>query len=1196
MTSGNFVHLHVHTEYSLLDGAAPISKLVEAAAKMKMPAIAITDHGSMYGTIQFYNKCKSMGIKPIIGCELYITEDRHSRTVITDRDKSPSHLVLLAKNNEGYKNLSRLSSIGFIEGYYYKPRIDLEVLEKYSEGLICLSACISGPIPRLLLDNNYEGALAYAKTLKNIFKDDFYIELQDHGMIEEKQVNKLLVNIASEIDIKCVATNDLHYIYKDDAEMHDVLLCIQTGNFIDDENRMRFPNNEFYLKSHEEMAKIFDWCPEAITNTLEIANKCDVNFTFKQYQIPEFECPDGMLSPDYLRKITFEGLKKRYGDNLTNEHIERAENELKIIIDLGFADYYLIVADFIQWAKNNDIPVGPGRGSGVGSIVAYCTGITNVDPIKYHLIFERFLNEDRVSMPDFDVDFCFNRRDEVIDYTAQKYGLDHISRIITFNTMQKKGAIQDVGRTYRVPAQEVMALTKKIPSFGADEKNIKINDLLNTSHMNAVPELINLYNLDPNYKKILNIAMKIEGMSRNSSIHAAGVVIYKNPALDTIPLALSKDKVITTQYNMKEVENLGLLKMDFLALMTLTDIKTAHDLVQERTGIDIDFDELGYDDPDVYEMIGRGETDAIFQLESAGMKDFMTELKPQNLEDLIAGISIYRPGPMDNKDLFLKNRKNPEGIKYKHPMLESILKVTSGVMIYQEQAMMVARKLAQYTLTQADFLRAIFSKKLSNEIPRQQQMFVFGSRYENGDLILDKRGQPEALGCVANGISEEIAKDIFSDLAKFASYAFNKSHAAAYAVLSYMTAYYKHHYPVEFMAAVVNNRMEKPDDIKKYMAVLKNMKIKVLPPDINKSSTNYTTEGNSIRYGLGCIKNVGKEAISKYVIDERKKNGPFKSFYDFMSRVDSKFRTKTTIESMIWAGVFDCFPQNRATLISNYKLLETHIIADEKQRESGQINMFAALDLNTSDIFEYAFVPEYNNKVKLAYEKDMLKMYISGHPLSEFEDQFSYYTFNTSMIGLDDTEEIEEESELDDVTKTKSNNAVTIKDNATVTLGGIITSVDKRRTRDGKIMAILELEDFYDSIKVIVFPRQFSSFQDILKEDNIIEVTGSLQLNDGPPSIRASSINSIQATTQNGNKKALFFFIDDKTMHKYEQIINLLKREPGPYNVYAQYIKTLYSTEISVKNLENAARIVTGILGPMNVKIVDDIPDQNIEK
>ncbi len=1197
MTKANFIHLHVHTEYSVLDGAAPISRLVETAANMRMPAIAMTDHGSMYGTVKFYKKCKEKNINPIIGCEVYITDNRFSREIETKWDKSPSHLILLAKNNVGYKNLSRLSSLGFSEGFFYKPRIDLEILRKYSEGLICLSACISGTIPRLLLSGDHKGAKSYAQELKDIFGDDFYIELQDHGMIEEKQANKLLFQLAKELDIKCVATNDMHYIDKEDAEMHDVLLCIQTGTTIDDPDRMRFPNSEFYMKTPEEMQKLFSWYPEAITNTLEIAEKCNVTLTFRDYQIPEYECPDGMSAPDYLTKLTMEGLKRRYGENITEEHYERANYELSTIISLGFADYYLIVWDFIFWAKKQDIPVGPGRGSGVGSIVAYAIGITNVDPIKYNLLFERFLNKDRVSMPDFDVDFCFDRRDEVVNYTRGKYGEDHTSQIITFGTMQKKAAILDVGRVYKIPYEERAKITKEIPSFGADEKKVKINDILNPTSDFAQHELINQYKTNETYRKILDIAMKIEGMPRNTSVHPAGVVIYKYPALDTIPLALSKDKNITTQFEMGEVEQLGLLKMDFLALMTLTDIKRAHDLVLKRTGNDINFDELGYDDPNVYEMIGRGDTDAVFQLEGGGMKSFMADFKPKNLEDIIAGISIYRPGPMDNKDLFLANRANPDTIKYKHPSLASILDVTSGIMVYQEQAMMVARKLAGYTMTQADNLRAIFSKKKIDQIPQEKAKFIYGLRDANGNYILDAEGNPVVKGCLANGISEKIAEDIFDEMAKFAHYAFNKSHAAAYAVLSYITAYYKYHYPVEFMAAVVNNRMDKPNDIKKYMAVLKNMQIKVLPPDINKSYTNFTTEGSNIRYGLGCIKNVGKVAVEEFVISERTKNGPFTSFYDFISRVDSKFLNKKFLESLIFAGAFDCFEQNRATLMSNYKLLLDRIMEDKKSRESGQVSMFTMLGLNTEDSFEYLYQDEYNTKYKLSKEKEMLKMYLTGHPLAELEERFLAYSFNTSMVpkptegeeennetnyGNDGEEEIQVETAVSGVPE----------ENAIVTFGGIITSVNKRQTKSRQNMAVVEIEDYYDQIEVLFFARAYEKSKELLEEDNIIEITGKFSMKDGEPKVYAQSARPIIYESKSAGKtktnilnQAICFLLTEETQDKFDQIEKLLSRIPGSYPVYVQFNTLLYKTDIGVDDLEQAKTIISNVLGPHNVTI-----------
>lgn len=1195
MPDTNFIHLHVHTEYSLLDGAAPVSRLVETAAQLNMPAIAMTDHGNMYATIKFYNACLGNKIKPIIGCECYMVEDRFNKTIENQAEKSANHLILLAKNNDGFHNLSRLNSIGFIEGMYYgKPRIDWNILKKYSGGLICLSACIAGGIPRLLLLGDYEGAKEYALKLKSLFDDgDFYIELQNHDLEEEKRVNPLLVQIAREIGVKCVATNDVHYIEENDAEMHDALLCIQTGSYIDDINRMHFPNKEFYLKNKDQMAKLFSWCPQAIETPNEIAEKCNVTFEFNQYQLPNFSCPDGLTPAEYLKKLTFEGLAVKCGKEIPLEYIERANTELQTIIEMGFAEYYLIVWDFIFWAKSQDIPVGPGRGSGVGSLVAYSIGITAVDPIKHNLFFERFLNKSRLSMPDFDIDLCYNRRGEVIEYVKRKYGEDHISQIVTFNTMQKKGAIKDVARVYRLPFQDVSKITKEIPFFGPKDKEIHIQDLLNPLSTCNVPTLIDLYKNNDSYKKILDIAMKVEGMPKNSSIHAAGVVIYKNKAIDTIPLAKNNEE-ITTQFDNGEVEKLGLLKMDFLALMTLTDIKMAHDSVKRSTGMDVDFNKIGYDDLEVYNMIGQGSTDAVFQLEGGGMKSFMTSFKPQNIEDITAGISIYRPGPMKNKGVFLENRRNPSAIVYKHPDLEPILNLTSGIMIYQEQAMTISRKLAGYSAIQADNLRAIFSKKKLDKLPKEEQMFIHGKRDKNNNLILNDSGLSETPGCINNNISEEIAKKIWDEMKDFGEYAFNKSHAAAYAVLSYQTAYYKYYYPVDYMAAVVNNRIDKPDDIKKYMQVLKSMNIKVLSPDVNKSSSFFTPENGAIRYGLGCIKNVGMKATEDYLITERSKNGPFKSLYDFVKRVDSRFVNKSSLESLILGGAFDSFKESRATLMANYENIIANVTSEKKSLESGQQDMFSILGDNLETTFKYKKVKEYDKQFKLTKEKEMLKIYISDHPLSGLEKEFEQFNFNTSMIQSSSQDSEPEVTTEDEETSAVQESPLT--DNMNITTGGIISSFQKKRTKDGKEIGILKVEDLYDTIEVIIYDRQLQACKDFLAEEKIIKINGKLSFKDNEPKIYANKITPWEVSYDSEETfdfmedgKAIYFLIDEEDKGKYDRIVDVLKLSPGDREVFMQYKGKIYDTGVLVSNLNNAKVKIEKILGPQKVKIVDKI-------
>lgn len=1184
-----FIHLHVHTEYSLLDGAAKIGKLVDNVIKQGAPAIAMTDHGNMYGAIQFYDTCKAKGIKPIIGCELYVVDDMYRKEGrINDESNKPYHLVLLAKSHKGFMNISKLSSLAYIEGQYYKPRIDLEHLKDYTEDVICLSACLAGAIPRLLLKNDYEGAKEYALKLKSMFAEgDFYIELQNHGLPEQHETNPLLVKIAREIGVKCVATNDVHYINRSDSEMQDILLCIQTGKYEDDVDRMRFPNDEFYLKNREEMEEVLGWCEEALETPYEIIDKCDIKFVYNEYQLPDYPCPRNLTPAEYLRELTYEGLERRYG-TITDEIKERAETELDVIISMGFPQYYLIVWDFIFWARANDIPVGYGRGSGVGSIVAYAIGITNVDPLKYDLIFERFLNKDRTSMPDFDIDICFDRRGEVIQYVKNKYGADHISQIITFGKMKKKQAIKDVARVFRLPFSEVSTLTKNI-DFGGDDKKVHIMDMLTPNGKYCVNELLELYNTNPQYKKILDIAAQIEDMPRNTGMHAAGVVIYKNPAMETIPLAKNGDE-ITTQFNMIEVEKLGLLKMDFLALMTLTDIKRAHDYVLKAHGVDVDFDKLGYDDEETYKMISAGDTAAVFQLENGGMRKFMSKFTPRNLEDIIAGISLYRPGPMDNIPQFIENRLHPENIPYKHHSLEPILNVTSGIMVYQEQAMMITRKLAGYDMTRADAFRAIISKKKVDKIPIEREVFVHGLREKSddpnkrGDFVRDANGNIKIPGCIENGIPEDIALAVFAEMEKFASYAFNKSHAAAYAVLSYITAYYKRYYPVEFMAAVINNRIDKPDDTKKYMAVLKDMGIAILQPDINKSFPYFSPEINSIRYGLACIKNVGMSAMEE-AIKERETNGLYKDLYDFIYRNRARLN-KRMIECLIRGGAFDCFGMSRATLIANYEQIISFVDAKKKRENSDQLDLFAMLGEEEVG-YKYDIIKEYSNRDKLLAEKELLGMYVTGHPLAGYEKEFEDFNFNTSMLPKQNAESDDEDEEnLNELQEESS-----IYDNMEVRTGGLITDVSIKRTRDGKEMAIITVEDMYDRIEVIIMARALLSVKKHLKTETLVRLNGRLSLRDGEARIYCSNLAPWDLTEHEEEPKILdsrtlyFLLPEEEADDKLERIRKILKAHPGENQVKFQYKKQIYELETKVNNLEQVGKEIAGILGPQAIKI-----------
>ena len=1183
-----FVHLHVHTEYSLLDGAAPINKLVDRAQELNMPALAMTDHGNMYATVQFDAACKKKKIKPIIGCEFYTTENMHSREGRNNDDNKNCHLVLLAKNYEGYKNLARLNSFSYKEGFHYKPRIDLDLLEKYSDNLICLSGCVAGKVSRLLLKGDYEEAKAYAIRLKNMFAEgDFYIEIQNHDIEEELRVLPLLKRIANEIGVKMVATNDVHYVNKSDAEMHDVLLCIGTASYIDTPNRLKFSGDGFYLKSYDEMKEALRGYEESLDTPYEIIEKCNFAFPKRVYQIPEFPCPDGLTAPEYLRKLAYEGLERRY-ETITDEIRARAEEELNVIISMGFADYYLIVWEFIFWAKNNDIPIGKGRGSGVGSIIAYAIGITDVEPLEYGLIFERFLNKDRTSMPDFDIDICYFRRGEVIKHVTELYGEDRISQIITFGKLKKKAAIKDVARVYKLPFSEVSAITKEIPDFGGDDKKVHILDLVNPKSPYHSKDLYQRYLDNPEVRKVIEIAAQVEGMPRNTSIHAAGVVIYKNPAIESIPLAKNGNE-LTTQFNMIEVEGtFGLLKMDFLALMTLTDVKMAHDYVKKTYGVDIDFHKLGYKDPEVYKLIADGNTDAVFQLEGGGMKQFMSQLKPDRMEDIIAGISIYRPGPMDNKDIYIENRHNPDKIVYKHPKLKPILEVTGGIIVYQEQAMHITRELAGYSMTDADNFRAIISKKKIDKIPIEKKKFIFGLDDEDGNIIIP--------GCVRNGVPEEIGLSVFAEIEKFASYAFNKSHAAAYAYLSYETAFYKRYYPKEFMAAVLNNRIDKPDDTKKYMAVLKDMGIPLLPPDINKSQAFFSPDPDGIRYGLACTKNVGTEMMNA-VVEERSKNGDFKDLYDFVERMANatgQTPNKRMVESLIKGGAFDCTGMNRCTMLSNLERMVSIIDTKRKEKirkeESGQFDIFDFLGGDVGpkeEPFVYTMFEEYPKREKLLAEKEMLGMYVSGHPLAGYEEEFAMFNFNTSMLPSKKEEDTYDEHTF------VANEEPVLENNMNVVTGGLIAGIQKKRTKTGGDMAIMVLEDMHDRIECLCVGRVMTTSKHLLVPDTLVRVKGRLSIRDDSYTIMVSEITPWELAEKEEVKEVekdsriLYYKIVDEDFmgDKLDRINQILEAHPGPNEVKFQYNQQLYLNKFTIGDLETVQKELVGILGPENIKI-----------
>ena len=1057
----DFVHLHVHSEYSLLDGANRIKDLPVRAKELGMKSIAITDHGVMYGVIDFYKACKKEGIKPIIGCEVYVAP-RSRFDKEPNIDNKYNHLILLAKNNLGYKNLCKLVSAGFTEGYYYKPRIDLEILEKYHEGLIALSGCLAGALSTSILDGNYEQAEKMAKWHKELFKDDYYIEIQANRLKEQALVNQKLVELSRKLEIPFVITNDAHYLKKEDSYNHEVLLCVQTGKKMTDTDRMRFETDDFYIKSPEEIEEFFPNLKEGMENTLEIAEKCNVEFEFGHTILPNYDVPEEYNSHfDYLKKLCNDGINKRYGENITEEIKKRMEYELSVIEKMGYVDYFLIVWDFIHYAKSNGISVGPGRGSGAGSIVAYAIEITDIDPIKYNLLFERFLNPERISMPDFDVDFCYERRQEVIDYVCRKYGEDHVSQIITFGTMSARMVIRDVGRVLDVPYAEADKLAKMIPN----ELKITISKALEQNR-----ELKELYETDEKVENLINIAMGLEGLPRQASTHACGVVITKEPVVNYVPLYV-RDGNISTQYIMTTLEELGLLKMDFLGLRTLTVISDAKKLVKENRGIDVEFDK-DMNDKNVYKLWCEGKTSGIFQFESAGMTNFMKELKPDGLEDIIAGVSLYRPGPMDQIPRYIKNKLNPEHIEYTHPSLEPILHVTYGCMVYQEQVMQIVRELAGYSLGRADLVRRAMGKKKLDVMAKEREYFIHGQTDDNGNIIIP--------GCIRNGIDEESANKIFDEMAEFAKYAFNKSHAAAYAVVAYQTAYLKAYYKEEFMAATLNSFLGNLDKIPEYIDECKKMNIEILKPDINKSFTKFTVDNGKIRFGLGSIKNVGIVAIEN-IVKEREKNGPYKDLIDFCERIQGETVNKKCIECLIKAGTFDDFKETRKTLLASFEGIINTIINEGKRSLKGQVTMF---DLGNNEEkleeikYNYIKLSEFSERELLSMEKEMLGLYISGHPLESVRPELERQT-NINTLKIIKINEGEEEL---------------YKDGQNVKYGGIITAVKKKYTKNNNIMAFVTIEDLYGSLEIIVFESCYNRVSNILMEDNIVIVDGRLSI------------------------------------------------------------------------------------------------------
>ena len=1061
----SFAHLHVHTEFSLLDGSNKIKECVSRVKELGMNSVAITDHGVMFGVIDFYRAAKAAGIKPILGCEVYVAPgSRFDKEAVGNNDDRYYHLVLLAENETGYYNLMKIVSRGFTEGYYYKPRVDMELLEQYHEGIIALSACLAGEVQKNILRGMYGEAKAAACRYKDIFGEgNFFLELQDHGMEEQKLVNQSLLRMSQETGIELVATNDIHYTYADDVKPHDILLCIQTGKKLADEDRMRYEGGQYYIKSEEEMRKLFPYAQEAIDNTQKIADRCNVEIVFGEKKLPKYDVPDGFTSWEYLNKLCYEGLERRYpGDDPKIR--ERLEYELSVIKRMGYVDYFLIVWDFIKYARDHGISVGPGRGSAAGSIVSYCLGITSIDPLRYQLLFERFLNPERVSMPDIDVDFCFERRQEVIDYVVRKYGTDRVVQIVTFGTMAARGVIRDVGRVMDLPYAFVDGIAKMIPK----ELNITLGKALQSS-----PDFKKAYDNDPQVKELIDMSMRLEGLPRHTSMHAAGVVISQKAVEEYVPLSVGSDGSVVTQFTMTTLEELGLLKMDFLGLRTLTVIQDAVRLAEKSSGKEIDINAIDYNDKKVLDYIGSGETDGIFQLESGGMKGFMKELKPQNLEDIIAGISLYRPGPMDFIPQYIKGKNHPESITYDCPQLEPILAPTYGCIVYQEQVMQIVRDLAGFTLGRSDLLRRAMSKKKGDVMQKERQAFVYGD---------EEGGVP---GCIANGIDEKTANKIYDEMIDFAKYAFNKSHAAAYAVVSYQTAWLKYYYPVEFMAALMTSMIDNPPKVAEYIYSCRQMGIDILPPDINEGVGNFSVQDGKIRYGLAAIKSIGRPVIES-IVRERNERGKFKTLKDFIERLSGKEVNKRTIESFIKSGAFDGLGGTRKQFMIIYVQIVDQVNQERKYSMAGQLSLFDMVDDDQKAEFDIPLpkVGEYEKETRLAFEKEVLGVYLTGHPMEEYEEKWRKSISKTTL-----------DFQLD-----KETGVAKVHDGAKEIIGGIIATLAIKYTKTNKTMAILTLEDLLGTVEVVVFPRDYEKYKEYLQEENKVFIRGRVSEEDDAPS------------------------------------------------------------------------------------------------
>lgn len=1154
----SFAHLHVHTEYSLLDGSNKIKEYVARVKELGMNSAAITDHGVMFGCIDFYKAAKEAGIKPIMGCEVYVAPgSRFDRETVKGEDRY-YHLVLLAENDLGYSNLTKIVSKGYVDGFYYKPRVDLEILEQYHEGVIALSACLAGEVPRYLVRNLYEEGKQAALRYQEIFgKGNFFLELQDHGIPEQRLVNQQLMRMSQETGIELVATNDVHYTYESDAESHDILLCIQTGKKVEDEGRMRYEGGQYYVKSEEEMRQLFPYALQALENTQKIADRCEVNIEFGVTKLPRFDVPEGYTAWEYLNKLCFEGLEERYHP-VTPELKERLEYELNTIKTMGYVDYFLIVWDFIKFARDHDIMVGPGRGSAAGSLVSYTLGITKLDPMRYQLLFERFLNPERVTMPDIDVDFCFERRQEVIDYVTRKYGKDRVVQIVTFGTLAARGVIRDVGRVLDMPYAQVDSIAKMIPN----ELNITIDKALTMNH-----ELKELYESDDQIHYLIDMSRRLEGLPRHTSMHAAGVVISQKPVDEYVPLSRASDGTLVTQYTMTTLEELGLLKMDFLGLRTLTVIQNAVHLAERSSQTKIDMDHIDYNDPKVLEMIGSGKTEGVFQLESGGMKNFMKELKPRSLEDIIAGISLYRPGPMDFIPQYIRGKNHPETVTYDTPLLKPILEQTYGCIVYQEQVMQIVQALAGYSLGRADLLRRAMSKKKAAVMEKERESFVYGNPED---------GVP---GCINNGIRERIANKIYDEMTDFAKYAFNKSHAAAYAVVSYQTAWLKYYYPVEFMAALMTSCIDNPGKVAEYILNSRQMGISILPPDVNQSEGIFTVEGRSIRYGMAAIKGVGKP-VMEAVAREREENGPFVSLQDFAERMSGKEINKKTVENFIKSGAFDSFGATRKQMMQVYVQVLDAVAQEKKNSMTGQMSLFDFVDEETKHSYEIPLpnVGEYGKEEKLALEKEVLGIYISGHPLEEQEE---CWRKNITAVTTDFLPD--EETGMPKVV-----------DGAKVIVGGMITDKKIKYTKNNKTMAFLTLEDLLGTLEIVVFPRDYERNASLMQEDAKVFIQGRVSAEDD----KASKLICEKIYPFSDVPRELWIQFADKGAYEREvaELYRILSESDGTDQVvlYIRSPKAMKRLPPSrgVKIGDELLGILNEKYGNQNVKVVE----KSIEK